>query len=86
MWRLYGSDPAGDAGAGSYYYHGGSDATEPFWHMLDQVLIRPECADRLPPNELRLVTVTGTERLTDADGFPDAQLGSDHLPVTFLLR
>lgn len=85
MWRLYGSDPAGDAGAASYYYHG-YEPTEPFWHMLDQVLIRPECADRMPPGELRLVTAAAATRLTDADGLPDAGAGSDHLPVTFLLR
>jgi hypothetical protein len=86
MWRLYGTDPAGDAGAGSYYYHGGYEATEPFWHMLDQVLIRPECADRLPPDELRIVSTAGTEQLTGVDGRPDSDLASDHLPVRFLLR
>jgi hypothetical protein len=86
MWRLYGSDLTGDAGAGSYYYHQGYDTTEPFWHMLDQVLIRPEYADRLPPDELRLVNSIGAERLIDANGFPDADSASDHLPVTFLLR
>jgi hypothetical protein len=86
MWRLYGTDPAGDSGAASYYYREGSEATEPFWHMLDQVVIRPEFADRLPPTELRIVTTVGTEPLTDTDGRPDADVGSDHLPVTFLLR
>ncbi len=86
MWRLYGVDPGGDSGAGSYYYHGGYDATEPFWHLLDQVMIRPEFADRLPPDELRLVAVAGGVRLTTPDGHPDSDLGSDHLPVVFALR
>jgi hypothetical protein len=85
MWRLYGSDPTGDSGAGSYYYHDGYDATEPFWHMLDQVLIRPEYADRLPPNELRVLRVAGPSALIDADGRPDSTAGSDHLPVVFRL-
>ncbi|MBN9119801.1 MAG: hypothetical protein J0I06_11690 [Planctomycetes bacterium] len=85
MWRLYGSDPTGDAGAGSYYYYDGYDATEPFWHMLDQVVIRPEFADRLPPDGLRLVTTVGSVRLTTTDGRPDAVVGSDHLPVLFRL-
>ncbi|QJW97893.1 endonuclease/exonuclease/phosphatase family protein [Frigoriglobus tundricola] len=83
MWRLYGSDPAGDSGAGSYYYHEGYDATELFWHMLDQVLIRPEYADRLPANMLRLVTSAGSTDLTTTDGHPDPAVGSDHLPVAF---
>lgn len=85
MWRLYGSDPTGDAAAGSYYYHGGYDATEPFWHLLDQVLIRPEYADRLPPGDLRLVTTAGGVPLVTADGRPDADIASDHLPVVFHL-
>jgi hypothetical protein len=85
MWRLYGSDPTGDAGAGSYYYHDGYDANEPFWHMLDQVLIRPEHADRLPPDGLRILTTTGPTTLIDAHGRPDSNAGSDHLPVVFRL-
>jgi hypothetical protein len=85
MWRLYGTDPAGDAGAASYHYQGGYDASEPFWHMLDQVLIRPEYADRLPPNDLRILTTAGATPLTDADGRPDTNTGSDHLPVIFVL-
>jgi hypothetical protein len=86
MWRLYGSDPAGDAGAGSYYYHDGYEVTEPFWHLLDQVLIRPESAERLPPHELHVVTTAGGIRLTTAEGRPDTEVGSDHLPVVFALR
>jgi hypothetical protein len=85
MWRLYGSDPSGDAAAGSYYYHDGYDVNEPFWHMLDQVLIRPEHAHRLPPDELRILTTTGRMPLIDADGRPDSVVGSDHLPVMFRL-
>jgi hypothetical protein len=84
-WRLYGSDPTGDAAAGSYYYHDGYDVNEPFWHLLDQVLIRPEYADRLPPDELRILTVSGPTALVDAQGCPDSNTGSDHLPVVFRL-
>jgi hypothetical protein len=85
MWRLYGYDPAGDAGAASYHYQG-ADATEPYWHMLDQVLIRPEHADRLPPSELQILTVAGVVALTEGDGRPDPDRGSDHLPIVFVLR
>lgn len=85
MWRLYGGDPAGDAGAATYYHRGGYDPIEPFWHMLDQVVIRPEFADRLPPDRLRILTAAGPFPLLDAAGRPDARVGSDHLPVTFTL-
>jgi hypothetical protein len=85
MWRLYGSDPAGDSGAASYHYQG-YNAVEPFWHMLDQVLIRPEFAARLPPDQLRILTAVGAVALIDAAGHPDHDLGSDHLPIVFELR
>lgn len=84
MWRLYGTDPAGDAGAGTYYYHG-YEATEPFWHMPDQVLIRPEVADRLPAERLRILSTAGPVSLVDADGVPDREAASDHLPIVFTL-
>lgn len=83
MWRLYGSDPAGDSAAATYY-HTGNEADEPIWHMLDQVLIRPEYADRLPPAGLRILTAAGSLRLTTHAGRP-ADTASDHLPVVFTL-
>jgi hypothetical protein len=82
MWRMYGTDSAGDAGAATYHYLG-HDETEPFWHMLDQVLIRPEFADRLPPQQLRILTRAGRVSLVDAGGRPNVASASDHLPVFF---
>ena len=43
MWNLYGDEPRSSAPA-TYYYRG-SDPHELYWHMLDQVLIRPSIAE-----------------------------------------
>lgn len=84
MWRLYGHDPAGDAAAATYLYRSGDEAAEPFWHMFDQVLVRPEHAALLPPDRLRILTVAGGDPLIDGVGRPAAK-ASDHLPVLFTL-
>lgn len=85
MWRLYGADRGGDAAAATYYHTKGYEAVEPFWHMLDQVLIRPEEANRLRPEDLQILSAAGPTRLTLPDGRPDAEVASDHLPVLFSL-
>jgi hypothetical protein len=69
MWNLYGDEPRSSAPA-TYYYRG-SDAHELYWHMLDQVLIRPSLLNRFDFSALDIVTaVRGTE-LTSATGTPD---------------
>lgn len=83
--RMYGTDLEGDAGAATYFHRGGYEATEPFWHMLDLVLVRPEVADRVPVDQLRILTTAGSLSLVGPDGQPDAKIGSDHLPVTVTL-
>src|ERR1700730_10858368 len=81
MWNLYGDEPLSSAPA-TYYYRG-SDPHELYWHMLDQVLIRPSLLNRFDVSNLEIVTaVRGTE-LTGARGTPDRTRFSDHLPVIF---
>jgi len=81
MWNLYGDEPLSSAPA-TYYYRG-SDPHELYWHMLDQVLIRPSLLNRFDFGALDIVTaVRGTE-LTGATGTPDRTRFSDHLPVVF---
>jgi Endonuclease/Exonuclease/phosphatase family. len=81
MWNLYGDEPRSSAPA-TYYYRG-SDPHELYWHMLDQVLIRPSLLNRFDHSALEIVTaILGTE-LTGARGTPDRIRFSDHLPVVF---
>ncbi|MCI0702760.1 MAG: hypothetical protein L0241_16895 [Planctomycetia bacterium] len=84
MWRLYGTTAGGAAGTATYYYREGDEATEPFWHMFD-VVIRPEFADRIPPEHLRILNRAAVLPLVDANGLPDHTNASDHLPVVFTL-
>jgi hypothetical protein len=82
MWRLYGGTPASDAGAATYYWQR-NQAAESMWHMLDQLVVRPEEIPHLPEGSLRILTCVGGVELVDEDGRPDTRTGSDHLPLMF---
>lgn len=80
MWRLFGHGR--DTGGATHHY-AGYDEVELIWHMLDQVVVRPEALDRFPEQELKIVTRIGTTNLWDADEVPDTEIASDHLPIIF---
>lgn len=81
MWNLFGDEPLGSAPA-SYYYNG-SDTHELYWHMLDQVLIRPSLVARFDVSALEIVTVVRGTALSRPRGKPDREQFSDHFPVVF---
>ncbi len=82
MWRKYGHIASMEAGMATYYWQN-NQAGEFFWHMLDQVVIRPEEHGRFPEDQLNVVTKVGTVTLLAPNGTPDATVGSDHLPLVF---
>ena len=82
MWRVYGHVPSLEAGMATHYWQN-SLAAELFWHMLDQVVIRPEECVRFAEDELQILTRIGTVRLLAPDGTLDKAVGSDHLPIIF---
>ena len=82
MWRLYGHVASMEAGMATYYWQN-NQAGELFWHMLDQVVIRPEESMSFPEDRLRIVSSVGTVTLLRPDGIPDDTVGSDHLPIVF---
>jgi len=81
MWNLYGDEPR--ASAPATYFYRGSDPTEMYWHMLDQVLIRPSLIERFQVGALEIITAIRGRELTRASGIPDRSRFSDHLPVVF---
>jgi exonuclease III len=81
MWNLYGGELR-DSAPATYYYRG-SDPHELYWHMLDQVLIRPSLLSRFDFSVLGIVNEIRSTRLTSASGIPDRTRFSDHLPVVF---
>jgi hypothetical protein len=81
MWNLYGDEHSSSAPA-TYYYRG-SDPHELYWHMLDQVVLRPSLLDRFDFSSLEIVTSVRNIKLTGPKGIPDRGRFSDHLPVVF---
>lgn len=81
MWNMYG-DGRGSSAPATYFYRG-SDPHELYWHMLDQVLVRPSLLSRFDFSALDIVTAIQGSELTSAKGIPDRRRFSDHLPVVF---
>lgn len=64
------------------YYFDQSVALNHFWYTLDQVMVRPELADKL--NSVEILETDGTDSLLNTPhGWPDTTTGSDHLPLLF---
>lgn len=83
MWNHFGDErqPA----AGTYYYDK-SDHMAYYWHMFDQVLVRPALLSRLPVPAVTIPTSSGSVSLVGQNGRPDTRSGSDHLPIVFSLN
>lgn len=81
MWSRFGDGNPGPPG--TYYY--GSDDTSIYWHMLDQVLLRPALLDRFRNQDLTIIEKAGTMSLVSEQGLPNRTIASDHLPIMFKL-
>lgn len=79
MWSHFGDRLPSPPGT---FYRPASGQTAYFWHMFDQVLVRPELLDYFRDDSLRIVSLIGATSLLTADGVPDAAF-SDHLPIIF---
>lgn len=82
MWSFFGDHP--DAPPGTYHY-AGSTYTSSFWHMFDQVLLRPSLLPRFLTGDTAILTSVGQTSLLTESGVPDIRIGSDHLPLLFRL-
>ena len=83
MWSLLGDES--DGPPGTFHYNASSEPVNYFWHMYDQVLLRPDLIPFFPNRELRILTHTGSDSLITDSGRPDAANASDHLPLLFKL-
>ncbi len=81
MWSHFGDHPDGPSGT---YFHSGSHASQ-FWHILDQVMVRPSLLSRFDSASLRIHHRLGHESLLSKRGRPRTRY-SDHLPITFQLN
>lgn len=79
MWNKFG-DFQGVAGT---YYYSGSTAQEIFWHIFDQVVIRPQLISRFEEEKLNIITqIEETSLLRNNN---TKILVSDHLPLEFAI-
>jgi len=78
MWNQFGDHAPGPPGT---YYRSPSGFKAHFWHVLDQILIRPELLERVIDEDIRVVTSIDGISLLDAGGRPNSGAYSDHLPI-----
>ena len=83
MWGRMG-DGEGST-PGTYYYNSGTE-TCLFWHMFDQVIVRPELLEDFNYNRLKIVTQVGERSLVSESGVPRSSVASDHLPIIFEIK
>ena len=82
MWAHFGDKDGRTAGT---YYKRTSDLDCPFWHIPDQLLLRPELLDYWQDDYLWVLTNVGGQSIIKRDGTPDKANFSDHLPLLFRL-
>ena len=80
MWSHFGD--AKSETAGSYFYDAGEHVNY-YWNLFDQVLLRPELAERFDPSRLNIVKSVGGFPPVTEGGRPDHVNVSDHLPLVF---
>lgn len=80
MWGKFGDRQDGPPGT---YYYDKSRLSEYFWHMFDQVLIRPELVEQFQNSSLEIISKIGGTDLLDRSGQPNSKDLSDHLPIKF---
>jgi hypothetical protein len=82
MWNCFGDERGGPPGT---FFRDKADIISHFWHMYDQVLLRPALVDKFVHKDLKILSHCGSIPLVNGDGVPDRDNASDHLPILFRL-
>ena len=77
MWNLLGDQTRGPPGT---YYRSTNDPDAQFWHMIDQVLLRPDVIDLVDIDSLAIITRSDEVALARRNGRPNSR-HSDHFPI-----
>lgn len=80
MWNMLGDEN----GNGSYYYNS-SQITNYYWNILDQFIVRPEIADKVNVQNIKIITNVDKYNLKNNSGIPNKEI-SDHFPLYFKLE
>lgn len=83
MWGRFGDNTEGPPGT---YYEKSGSFIKYFWHMFDQVLIRPDLLKSFDNASLQILTECGSTSFIKRSGIPDDSRFSDHLPLLFALK
>jgi hypothetical protein len=83
MWSILGDFSPGPPGS---YYFKSNRINSYFWHMFDQVLLRPILLERFDNADLAILTSIGDVTLKSSSGFPNSTIASDHFPLLFELN
>jgi hypothetical protein len=81
MWSHFGD--TGNRPSGTYFYEK-AEHVNYFWHIFDQVLLRPSLLGGFS-DDVQILTMAGSTSLLDGNGRPDQVNASDHLPIMFSL-
>ena len=82
MWTAYGRR---QTPMGTYYYQE-PNSVRYYWHVFDQVLLRPDLIPALGDEMPTFITELGDKSLLRANGRPDNSRFSDHLPIALSLN
>jgi hypothetical protein len=83
MWSCYGGTRGRPLAT---HYFTRSREHEIYWHMIDQVVLRPDLLPFFADKRLRILDRAGPVDLVTRLGHPDRTNASDHLPILFQLR
>lgn len=83
MWGFLGDTGKGKV-SGTMYYNS-SQSINFYWHIYDQVLIRPELISYFDDSLLEIITHINQDQLITSNFVIDKQY-SDHLPIKFNLK
>ena len=83
MWSHFGD--RNDQTSGTFYYPK-ADQDCLFWHLFDQILLRPELALGFKHEDFRILRKAGSVSLVRPNGTPNETIGSDHLPIALKLN
>lgn len=79
MWSCFGDQSYGPAG--THYFPNSEEPTNHFWHLYDQILMRPELIAQFV--RVEILDGDGTESFVSRRGRPRTKALSDHLPLFF---
>lgn len=79
MWGKYND---GDEGPSATYYYQEAGSITYYWHMFDQILVRPSLLGGFSARDVEVVSQFGDRSLLRR-GRPDSVKASDHLPLVF---